>query len=312
MNAPQYRGEKVYIQPTYITVIPQWQKGNRHHGSSYFKSLENLKDNQQKGALSKTAQKNIKNSINWLLASAKYKRIWWKEGNCNILFKVNLITLTLPTTEHEISDKDFKSKLLGNWLSYARKYYGLKNYIWKVETQANGNIHAHITSDTFIHYKEIQKSWNRICEANGLIDTFAAKNGHRNPNSTDVHSVKNVKNLGAYLCKYLGKNEEGRRKIKGKLWSSNYNLSAANKLMVELESWQEIFDDKSVLNDNVKVKQIYREDRLTKERRACGAIILIGKDDWTKNIGGWLRKMYDDRRFDIRHDIREFAPPCEN
>jgi hypothetical protein len=38
-----------------------------------------------------------------------------------------------------------------------------------------------------------------------LVTAFAAKHGHRNPNSTDVHSIYNIKNLAGYLAKYCSK-----------------------------------------------------------------------------------------------------------
>ena len=308
MEQTRYIGEKVYIQPTYCTIIPQYERRAKHKGASYYKKLDNLKDNQQKGELSLTAQKNIKNAINWLTASARNKRVYDKETGKNYTFKINLITLTLPSEQGSFSDADFKGKMLHTWLVYARKYYGLKNYIWKVETQQNGNIHAHITTDTFIHYKEIRKSWNKILDNHGFIDAFYDRNGHRDPNSTDVHSVKNLRNIGAYLCKYLAKNDDDRRKIKGKLWSSNYNLSAKNKLIVELDTWQEIWQDESVLSEKVKVKRLETVDRLTGDARIMGYLLLMKAKDWTDNVGGWLKQAYDDRRFDIRHNIQAFPP----
>ena len=39
----------------------------------------------------------------------------------------------------------------------------------------------------------------------GYIDKYEKQFGNRNPNSTDVHSVKHVKRLASYLSKYMAK-----------------------------------------------------------------------------------------------------------
>ena len=51
------------------------------------------------------------------------------------------------------------------------------------------------------------------------------------PNTIDIHSVKNIKNLAAYLIKYMSKNEEGRREIQGKIWGCSKNLNYSNKFV---------------------------------------------------------------------------------
>lgn len=45
-----------------------------------------------------------------------------------------------------------------------------------------------------------------------------------NPNSTDVHSVKRIRDLAAYLIDYMCKKEEGKRPIEGKIWGCSKNL----------------------------------------------------------------------------------------
>lgn len=175
----------------------------------------------------------MKNSINWLLLAAPKKWVYQKSTNKRFQFKINFITLTLPTSEQKHTDTYIKRELLHPWLMAMSYKHNLKNYIWKAETTQNGTIHFHITTDTFIHHKDIRSSWNRILNRHGYIDTFRLRNGHSNPNSTDVHAVKNVKNLGAYMCKYLTKNDETRRPVTGKLWTSSSNLSASNKLTID-------------------------------------------------------------------------------
>ena len=124
--------------------------------------------------------------------------------------------------------------MLRKFIDNCRYKYGLKNYVWKVEAQKNGNIHAHFTTDTFIHYRDLLKTWNKILEKEGLIDEFEKEHKHRNPNSVDVKSVKSVKSIASYMAKYMCKNDESKRIIKGRLWGCNYLLSDSHKCSEEI------------------------------------------------------------------------------
>lgn len=175
----------------------------------------------------------MKNAINWLLLAAPKKWVFQKSTSRRFQFKINFITLTLPTADQKHSDTYIKRELLHPFLISMGYSHNLKNYIWKAEVTKNGVIHFHITTDTFVHWKDIRRCWNKQLSRHGYIDEFESKHGHRDPNSTDVHAVKNVKNLGAYMCKYLTKNDKSRRAITGKLWSASNNLSASNKLTID-------------------------------------------------------------------------------
>lgn len=56
-----------------------------------------------------------------------------------------------------------------------------------------------------MHYEILRDSWNKRLNNLGYIDTFEKKHGHRTPNSTDVHAVNNIKDLAAYMVKYMTK-----------------------------------------------------------------------------------------------------------
>lgn len=186
-----------------------------------------LEDNAHEGYLSKKAKKKLELAITWLLFNAKPKRITDIRLGKSFTFKVNFITLTLPSKQ-EHTDQEIKDVCLNNFLTIARKA-GLANYIWRAEAQpGTGNIHFHIISDMFIHYNEITRWWNKSLDLLGYIDEFAAKFNHRNPNSTDVHSVKHVRKLAPYLSKYCSKNRAFAcvgelRKIRGEVVEVFYN-----------------------------------------------------------------------------------------
>ena len=160
-------------------------------------------------------------------------------------FRLSMITLTLSATQHN-SDEDIKKYLLHQFLSEARTKWNINNYIWKAEKQENGNIHFHIIVDQYIKHQEIRVVWNRIQNKKNFeyVDNFrsnqkkkyahgffpdtktttkietqisryemAKKEDFRNPNSTDVHSLRDVRDTAAYLSEYLSKCVTGTVRI---------------------------------------------------------------------------------------------------
>src|SRR5699024_1370876 len=117
----------------------------------------------------------LRNSINWLVASSKKKKVYSEKRKRHYYFKVNFVTLTLPSSVQNISDHKFKSVLLHNFINQMRYRYGMKNFVWKVETQENGNIHAHFTTDTYLPWDGVRFVWNRILIKNDLMHEYTNK-----------------------------------------------------------------------------------------------------------------------------------------
>ena len=183
---------------------------------------ENNTKGKIKGKLSPGAKKRIKKIITVWLSSVQFylmsKNYSLKETGKYIKF----ITLTLSAPQAH-TDKDIKQKMLNQFLTKLKRKYGLKNYLWIAETQGNGNIHFHIITNTNIHHKLIRDTWNKIQNNYGYIDRFEKKFKHRNPNSTDIHVLKKIRNLNAYLTKEATKGQQNRL-IDGKLWGCNKEL----------------------------------------------------------------------------------------
>ncbi len=335
----------VYLKPTYSVVMPT-PRGNRGPMSIAQKlNMKNLERKKPEGQLSKKAQKRLINSVNWLLAAAKKKYIWCRETKRRYSFKVNFITLTLPTLDHDVSDHKFKKVLLHAFINTCRYRYGLRNYVWKVETQSNGNIHVHFTTDTFMPHIGVRNVWNRILEKNGLIDKYREKHknmslaeymvryryndkiddatlirrykqgvssGWSSPNSTDVKAVNKIKDIGAYMAKYMSKNEDDKRKIHGRLWGCSYNISQANKLSIEIpiDADSKILD--SFINSDIIYQQVTREDKLSKKEIPVCDLYFYELNDWGTKIKGKILKIYNETLYNIRHciDVEAlFAPP---
>lgn len=226
---------------------------------------KNLEHNSTEGEVSRKAERRIKQGIDWLLYLSDNKRYYSEQRKRWYNFRINFITLTLPSKQVH-SDNTIKGKCLNQFLVELRRDYRVKNYLWRAEPQKNGNIHFHIVSDKFIHHSTLRKMWNRIIAKLGYVaryrksQEFFYKNGFQvrqdlvkywpekkqkeayelgisnkwsNPNSTDVHAVSKIKNISAYLAKYCTKNGEGR-KIKGRLWGLSQQLSKIKSAQAEL------------------------------------------------------------------------------
>ena len=334
----------LHINPTYAVCVPQYNGRGGNKSLDRLKNEDNLKDNQHKGQLSRKATRRITNAVNWLVASAKNKWTFDKPSGKRFTFRVNFITLTLPTLDHGVTDHHFKSVLLHNFINTCRYKYDLKNYVWKVETQANGNIHAHFTTDTFIHWKDIRTVWNRILEKKGIIDKYRAKHEQlsleeyiglydpagikdiqqltkafhqgcdsnwSDPNSTDVHSVHKVKDIASYLAKYMGKSDDDRRPVKGRLWGCSTNLSETNKLTMELADTKDFQVLQDLHNSGIKYKPIMSKPNAMGETYEIGSLFLYKLSDWGKNIKGKILELFNEHRFNIRYNINIEPPPHE-
>lgn len=221
---PVFIGQNLYIKPSYVVSIPEYHReGGNTRSLDFLANQANLQDNEHGGKLSRKAITGLKNSINWLCMAAQKKRVFVRGGEKEVFdkkkgkkvlkwvdektfhFKVNFVTLTLPDTETPITSQILQKDLLNPFLTYMRKYHGLKNYVWRLEFQANGKLHVHLTCDTFLHHRAVRDSWNRVLDKNGYLNLFFKANKHLDPNSTDVHSTRKIKNMAAYLAKYMSK-----------------------------------------------------------------------------------------------------------
>lgn len=81
------------------------------------------------------------------------------------------VTLTLPAKQHH-TDIELTKYCVNPMLSYWRKYFGVKHYIWKKELQQNGNLHYHFVTDRYIDALSLRESWNRVINR-GVVEGVA-------------------------------------------------------------------------------------------------------------------------------------------
>lgn len=285
---------KVY--PNYL--VQYYEKNHlKFHArlSDYFenfksKKLENLIDNSCEGLMSVKSSKALRVAISWLNFESKNQKVFCSELNRDVNFKLNFITLTLPVPQikcivlsddtvidgnlsanywkyvnegsayaiFNYSDDFCKHDLLNHFLTIMRRDFKVHNYVWRAETQKNGNIHFHITLNKFIYLSDIRAAWNKVLGKTDMIKKYSkkfsgmtflqyksyrysignpnmkdvrkaydygVKTAWSDPNSTDVHAIHKIKNIAAYLCEYLTKNNADFRRLSGFLWRSSMLLS---------------------------------------------------------------------------------------
>lgn len=299
----------VYIKPTHFIITPQWDRVIGKRSQKQREAESNLKNNRRNPSLSTKSISNLRASINWLKVSAQYKKVWVKESNKSFWFKLNFITLTIPPQLFGcVSEKDFQ-KVLNVWLVYARKYFYLCNYVWKIEAHEDGRLHVHITTDTFINYRKLRTAWNRILQKNGLLELHYAKFGYYDPNSTDVHAVHKVDNVAAYICEYMVKKPNLPDGFKGRIWGCSYSLSAKMKCTAELEPVYNKRDYSFMNSPAIKYKPIESKPDSMGNVRKIADMYLLGESDWDKHMTGLIKDAYNDRRKRIRDGT--IKPPKE-
>lgn len=235
----------------------------------YLSKMDNFKgtSTNHNGKVSKHAKRKMVKAIDYLLMMANPKNSAQMPDGKTVRFCIAFITLTLPSKQIH-SDNEIKKECLNQLLIELKTRHRVKNYVWRAEKQKNGNIHFHIIVDKFINWNELRNRWNRIINKLGYVDRYqinqkafhstgfrfrpeiskdwdyehqlkayreGARHDFKNPNSTDIHSIKRIRNIKNYVTKYLTKNEddpnnkhtpdtEHAEQI-GRLWGCNTELS---------------------------------------------------------------------------------------
>lgn len=336
-----YIGQNLYIRANYVVSMPEYSKPRDYFSYARVVNQKNLVDNKHRGKVSAKAMKEIKNSVNWLVHGSKEKSLYHAESKRTYTFKVNFITLTLPDTNQTITDLVFKRDLMEPLLATLRKGYDLKNYVWKLELQANGKIHAHITSDTFIWWKDLRRLWNKRLAAVGIIKAYKEKfagcsfeqylqfcsnkdrrtlNEKRlswqksteenwsNPNSTDVHAVYKIDDVAAYVSKYMAKDSDKLSTIKGRIWGCNYEISRNRKPRLFIDRHSTDLSIPSLFRKQIRWLPINSYNEVTKIEKKIGEIFLLSQNDWNQYIKGEIRDVYNSTLAAIQRsrDLFEF------
>lgn len=231
------------------------------------KREENLTRGKYNGYLSPKTKIKIREYLhNWIHSVERYfegRRQFRRKTGVEFVF----VTLTLPAYQNH-EDTEIKRRALKPFIQQLQRKHHVQNYFWVAEVQKNGNIHFHLIVDRRIDHRHLRKLWNSYMADLGYIQDYrdAQEYTHRNgfnyrseleqswpkeaqylayktgvatnwsnPNSTDVKKIKHVKNLAAYLTKYITKSD-GSRPIEGRLWGCSDSLRDVKGISIPLSS----------------------------------------------------------------------------
>lgn len=228
------------------------------------------------GTISNKARKRIERAIQWLLYLSPSRKVYNRDSKKWVKYRVCFATFTLSAPQHH-GDNEIKRLLLYQLLDELRKRYNVTHYVWRAEKQSNGNLHFHILFNRFIPHVSLRMMWNRIQNKLGYVDEYSSKmsnaihsftdyynmymnqgtyiqlmrryiigksTGWSNPNSVDIHGTRHVKNLAAYLLKYMAKDLSKeypnpddipeQLRVKGRLWGLSTSLSQLKTITVPI------------------------------------------------------------------------------
>jgi hypothetical protein len=168
--------KKVLLKPHQIVEVTTFNKFGSTQSEA---SRENLKacDGVFNGYMSDNTSRYVKRIVeNWLTSielcndeSIDYRNRPY----------VTFVTLTLPSKQVH-HDNKIKNECLDpmlEWLKHSKEKTkrnggGVEAYLWRAESQKNGNLHFHIIADRWIDHSKIKKQWNKIIERLGYITRY--------------------------------------------------------------------------------------------------------------------------------------------
>lgn len=254
-------------------------------------------DRKSHGSVSPIARRKLARAVDYLLLLTSDKNVYARTTGRQFAMKVAFITLTLPSSQIH-SDNEIKGSCLNQFLIEVKKRCHVNRYVWRAEKQRNGNIHFHIVVDRFIPYQQVRDMWNRICNKLGYVDRYRAEmqkwhNGGfqvrqdllrtwdyksqvraykagvvsdwNSPNSTDIHSIRKIINLKAYIVKYMtkttavnrstGEIDELQEQQEGRIWGCSQDLSHITGAQVIADN--SVTDEIIKLRNDGKVKMYH-------------------------------------------------------
>ena len=257
--------KKVERKPVFIEVT----KVNPNYSVSYAREVTGFfsgsrskqpKYNAPDPGMSDKGRRRLGSALNWMILFSTNKTVYSVKEKRQFTFKVNFITLTLSDRQQH-SDHYIKQHMLAPFLKWMERSAGAVSYIWKAEAQDNGNIHFHITTNQFIHWKSVRSKWNKLLAKHGYCKVFQDGTNDKGNAATQIKSVRAMNTIVGYMQGYITKKDlykkkvstmcpadagpygklsyrqavcedgmmkEYKRQIAGKVWSTSHNLSKIN------------------------------------------------------------------------------------
>lgn len=198
--------------------------------------------------------KRLKTALEWLIFTSPTQTVYCKQTNRRFPFKLNFITLTLSSKQTH-DDEFYKEYLLKPFCKWLMRQ-GATGYVWKAEKQLNGNIHFHVTTNKYIHYKAIRDKWNDLQTEKGTNLDYIRNHGNTDANSTDVKAVRSTDKAIRYMIKYIAKQQTDRDQVSKRQFGYSRNLA---NIKIQFNETEELYQEVSTYIGNVTNSYVYHE-----------------------------------------------------
>lgn len=198
--------------------------------------------NTNDGTLSYKSATRLRKACDWMLFFSDLKTVHRGKKKGSFTFRMNFITLTLSTKQQH-ADEEILHHMLFPFLKWLERKWKVTAWIWRAEIQPKRLaerkercIHFHICTSAFVHYLSVREKWNQL----QLVHGYREKN--TDPNSTDVHRVKEHDECARYIAKYITKPVEQKElAVQCKIFGMSRNLSRM-RILLEEESLPDFHD----------------------------------------------------------------------
>jgi len=196
--------------------------------------MEGFNKEQKHSQFGKSARKRLRQYLNNWLDTIRLSRSLLHKKELKTLSKYTFVTLTLPSAQRHC-DKVIKREILNAFLIELKRDFNVNNYLWKAEPQTNGNIHFHLITSKYIDAIELRLIWLFHCERLGYVSEFREKHRSFLPNATDIHALKSIRDVTAYVSKYMSKSTPVRP-ICGVTYGCSDSLRKLVNMNISIES----------------------------------------------------------------------------
>jgi hypothetical protein len=300
------------------------------------------------GEMSSETKRMIKKLLDtWTTQVISMKKMFiekYKESRINLTF----VTLTLPSKQIH-TDNEIKRECLDKFIQICSKKYYFFEYFWRAEKQKNGNVHFHIITNYYMNHQWIMATWNKCIEKLGYVSAYSLKmkklswekyyaqygkyskkpldkiksyyaeqrrTGWKQPNSTDIHAIGKIKNITAYVMKYVTKSasdakgyeklseeEKNKLKVDGRIWGCSDSIRKLKHY--ELVLWDKDRNSKEPIWDNrIKYEEIVDEMTVTSYKKYDWFEIMDFEESLTEKI---MKNDCQRIKFVKQHHLREIT-----
>jgi hypothetical protein len=217
--------------------------------------LANLRKKKKTEGVSSASRRKIMKYIDAWFSTIEYAKTEGTESVANINKFLAMITLTLPIKQvHD--DRYLKRYALMMFIKDLRRHSSTINYLWKAETQQNGNIHFHIIIDEYVDKNKIDAWWKARMRILDYEQAYERTTGKKDPPMCNVEKLHDKGSAGSYVAKYFSKNEN-RRQIEGRCWGCSDKIK---ELAVGEMSVNESEMDECLQKINTGIATVYITD----------------------------------------------------